>query len=62
AANPNTHPDILHTLHTDDHELVRRGVAVHPNTHPDILHTLHTDDNGLVRKAAKEALKKRGLL
>ena len=62
ARNLNTHHDTLHALHTDPHKDVKRNVAENPNTRSDTLHILRTDDDWVVRNAAKEALKKRGLL
>lgn len=56
------HPEVLHSLHTNDQISIRYAVAGHPDTRHDTLHTLSTDDDWGVRDAAKENLKKRGLL
>ena len=63
ASNPNTRHDTLHALSTDEGQSVRADVARHPNTRSDTLHAMRNDDDDAgVRSAAKEALKKRGLL
>ena len=49
AADPNTTPEILKTLATDDDYYVRYWVARHPNTTPEILKSLATDGDHSVR-------------
>ena len=49
AQDPNTTPEILKTLATDDDYIVRWWVAQNPNTTPEILKSLATDDVYLVR-------------
>ena len=49
ARTPNTTPEILKTLATDDDRWVRYWVARHPNTTPEILKVLATDDVWNVR-------------
>ena len=52
AQDPNTKPEILKVLATDDDWNVRWGVAQHPNTTPEILQVLATDDDYDVRWGA----------
>ena len=49
AQDPNTTPEILKTLATDDDSGVCWRVAEHPNTTPEILKSLATDDDYGVR-------------
>ena len=51
AKNPNTPPEVLEVLATDEEPNVRRWVAQNPNTSPEVLEILATDDNFYVRCA-----------
>jgi hypothetical protein len=52
AQHPNTSPETLQHLATDDHWHVRWLVAQHPNTPLEILQLLATDDDWSVRHEA----------
>jgi 3-methyladenine DNA glycosylase AlkC len=49
AENPNTSPEILEQLASDESFYVRRCVASHPNTPPKVLEQLATDEEYYVR-------------
>lgn len=49
AHDPNTTPEILQVLATDEDDLVRYRVALNPNTTPEILQVLATDEDFFVR-------------
>jgi HEAT repeat protein/ribosomal protein S8 len=54
AKHPNTHPDILRQLSTDNNWDVRGSVAQNSNTHPDILRQLSTDNYNYVRSSVAQ--------
>ena len=45
AKNPNTPPEVLEVLATDEEPNVRRWVAQNPNTSPEVLEILATDED-----------------
>ena len=49
AQNPNTSPESLKTLATDDNYYVRFWVATNPNTPAEVLQSLATDEYSYVR-------------
>ena len=49
ASNPNTSPETLAVLATDEVAVVRFGVARNPNTSPETLAVLATDNVNFVR-------------
>ena len=49
AQNPNTSPESLQTLATDENSDVRYWVATNPNTPAEVLQTLATDEDSSVR-------------
>ena len=49
ARDPNTSPETLSVLATDDYWGVRRGAALNPNTSPETLQVLATDKNWYIR-------------
>jgi hypothetical protein len=49
AGDPNTPPEVLEQLATDEEYWVRRGVACHSNTSPKALEQLATDEHYGVR-------------
>ena len=54
ALNPNTSPEILKVLATDEDSCVRYGVAINPNTSPETLKVLATDEDSCVRYGVKK--------
>jgi hypothetical protein len=52
AQHPDTTPETLELLATDDDWMVRSWVAYHPNTSPEALQLLATDNHGSVRYGA----------
>ena len=54
AENPNTSPETLKVLATDEDSVVRYGVAKNPNTSPETLKVLATDEDSFVRYGAKK--------
>ena len=54
AQNPNTSPESLQTLATDENSDVRYWVATNPNTPAEVLQTLATDEDSSVRCCVAE--------
>ena len=52
AQNPNTSPETLSVLATDDYWVIRWAVARNPNTSPETLQVLATDEDRCVRRGA----------
>ncbi len=54
AIDPNTRPEVLELLATDEDPLVRFDVASNPNTPPKTLELLTSDKNYYIRKEASQ--------